>query len=198
MITALRTFGRLSILLSLSAIILAATVVVEILIDSLTMQARDLHHLLMHSLGNIGTLMILLSLAGYMVKKQYKRFPGKLKDWLDVHQLFAIIGVVLIGVHGGAHFRAIVPVATALAMLAATLSGLVGRYIYVKARKEINARKSELVEQGLSREQAEEQLILATVTAQALSKWRVIHRPISYILAVLISFHIVSALYFGG
>ncbi len=198
MITVLRTFGRLAILLSLSAIIISITIAIEILIDNLTTQTRDLHHLLMHSLGNIGLLMIFLSLAGYTVKKRFKRFPGRLKDWLDAHQLFAIIGVVLIGVHGGAHFRALAPVFTTLAMLTATLSGLVGRFIYTKAYKEISDRRSALIDQGLTREQAEEKLVISSITVEALAKWRKMHRPISITFLFLVSLHIISALYFGG
>lgn len=198
MITLVKAIGRIWILLSLTVIIAIAAVITEISIDHLTSQVRDLRHLLKHSLGNVGTMMALLSLAGYSIKKRWKTFPGRLNDYLVVHQWFAVTGGVLIAVHTGAHFNAAAPLATSFLMLTCLVSGFVGRYVYRKTQKEISTRKSEKLKAGISSTDAEEQLAFATATAKTLSNWRTFHRPVSLLLIIMLALHIVSALYFGG
>ncbi len=193
-----KVFGRVAILASLITIITVISVLTEIFIDSLTVQTRELRHLFKHSFGNVGTLMIFLSLAGYMIKKRWRPFPGKLKDYLYLHQSFAAIAGVLIAVHSGAHFKAGVPVLTSVFMVICVVSGFMGRFVYLKAKKDIAARKVELADAGIESEEVEEKLAIATAAASSLSNWRKFHQPASAVLVLLIIVHVVSALFFGG
>ena len=197
-IPTLKAIGRLTILLLLTGVILLLTIGVEIAIDQLTVQTRDIRHLLKHSLGNIGALMVLLSIAGYSIKKKVKAFPGKAKDWLVIHEWFSVVGVILIGVHTGNHFESMLPALCFALTLVCLISGFVGRHIYVKTRSDLNTRRAELLKSGLDKEEADEALALATATTKALAQWRSVHRPMSYSLGGLVCLHIVSALFFGG
>ncbi len=179
-------------------IIIVIAIFTEVFIDRLTSQTRDLQHLLKHSLGNVGTLMVFFSLAGYMVKRRWRSFPGMLKDYLQVHQWFAPIGVLMVAVHSGTHFNAALPIATSVFMLVCLVSGFVGRFVFMKAKKEIAARKTELRESGMDKEEIEEKLFFATATANSLANWRKFHQPFASILLILLFLHIVTALFFGG
>lgn len=198
MTTSIKTFGRLTLLFLLTMAVLAITATIEISVDALTAQTRGLQHHFKHSLGNIGSLMVALSLGGYAIKKRYKNFPGMLKDWLELHQWFAAIGVAIVGIHSGVHFSAVVPVITLLLMLVCFVSGFIGRHIYVKAKSELATRKTELLKSGMTTAAVEETLAVDIVMANYLAKWRVVHKPFAILLAVFLMFHIVSALYFGG
>ncbi len=198
LVTTAKAFGRLTILASLTLIIIVTAIFTEIFIDRLTSQTRDLQHLFKHSLGNIGSLMVFLSLAGYMIKRRWKSFPGMLKDYLQIHQLFATMGALMVAVHSGAHFKAVLPVATSIFMLVCLVSGFVGRFVFMKAKKEIAARKEELRKSGIGQEEIEEKLVFATSTANTLANWRKFHQPFAELLLLLLLLHIVSALFFGG
>lgn len=198
MITIFRAFGRISIILTITAIILVVTILAEIFIDQLTSQTRDLQHLLKHSLGNIGAMMIFLSLAGYMIKRRWKSFPGMLKDYLQIHQWFAVIGTVFTAIHSGAHFSAIVPLVTFAFMLICLISGFVGRYVYTKTKQELSHRKKEFIKSGARPEEVEEKLAFATAATQSLSNWRQFHKPVATMLLLILVLHIISALFYGG
>lgn len=195
----MRTIGRTALLLLLVCVTVTLAVIVEIVVDRLTVEARDLNHLLKHSLGNVGTLMMALALFGYQAKKRFKdRFPGKLKDWLTLHEWFALIGAGLVAIHTGAHFEAAAPIAAMALTLVLVTSGLIGRRVYLKAKKEIASHKTRLSSEGLSRDEIEERLAFETAAASTLAHWRTIHMPMATIFLAVVMLHIVAALFFGG
>lgn len=195
---ALKTFGRVAILLSLVGLVLGATMIVEVVIDQLTYQSRDMRHLLKHTLGNMGSLLVVISLAGYMAKKRYKDFPGKAKDWLEVHQWLSVTGVAMVGVHTGAHVKAFVPTIALMLTVACLISGFVGRHIYNKTMRDLAGRRVELLASGASPDEVEDALAWLTSTANALGRWRMAHRPMSLALGFLLVWHMATALFFGG
>ncbi len=195
----MRTIGRTALILLLVGMTVTLAVIVEIVVDQLTVEARDLNHLLKHSFGNVGTLMMGLALFGYWGKKRLKgRFPGKLKDWLILHEWFALIGAGLVAIHTGAHFEAAAPIVAMGLTLACVISGLIGRRVYMRAKQEIASHKSRLSSAGLSPDEIEERLAFETATAEKLAHWRTIHRPMSLAFLVAVTLHVVAALFFGG
>jgi len=198
MLITLKAFGRLFILVTIVGLVLGVTMVAELVIDQLTYQSRDLRHLLKHSLGNGGSLLVFVSVVAYMARKKYKWIPGKMKDWLDVHQWLSVLGVVMVGVHTGAHFQAIGPSVAFFLTVACLVSGFIGRVIYVRAQKDLKARKVELQQQSSSPEDMEDALAMATAAAGTLARWKATHRPLSVALGVALVWHVVVALFFGG
>ncbi|MDH5638398.1 MAG: hypothetical protein OEZ04_07900 [Nitrospinota bacterium] len=198
MLITLKAFGRLAILVSIVGLVLGVTVVAEIAIDQLTYQSRDLRHLLKHSLGNGGSLLVAFSIAAYMGRKRYKWIPGRLKDWLDVHQWLSVAGVIMVGVHTGAHLRAVVPILAFVLMLACLVSGFIGRVIYIRAQRDLKARRAELLKDAVDPEEVEETLAMATAAAKTLARWKATHRPLSLALGLALFWHVMVALFFGG
>ncbi len=198
MITVVRAFGRLAILQSLAALTIGLAILANILIDRLTYQSRDLNHLLKHSFGNLGVFMVVFSLAGYVLKKYTKSLPGKVKDWLSIHQVFSITGAVFIGIHTGGHLNALIPSLCFILTVICVMSGLAGRHIYMKSQTELSARRKKLINEGLSDNEVDEILAIAIAATKTMSKWRSIHRPMTLTLGILVAWHIVTVLYYGG
>jgi hypothetical protein len=83
-------------------------------------------------LGTAGVGMMLFPVA-YAVRKRSPRLArfGSMKTWLDVHIFCGTVGPVLITFHTALRFNGLVSVAY-WSMVAVVLSGVVGRYLYVR------------------------------------------------------------------
>lgn len=89
------------------------------------------------TLGAAGTLSMLMTLP-YAVRKRWRRLAqaGPVKQWLEVHIFFGIVGPVLITLHTSLKFNGLVSVAYWL-MMTVWASGFVGRHLYVRIPKTI-------------------------------------------------------------
>jgi len=90
-----------------------------------------------HMFGITGFLLMLAPVA-YSVRKKVRAFRnlGSMKTWIEVHVFCGIVGPVLVTFHTTFKFNGIVSVAY-WAMVAVTLSGFVGRYLYVRIPKSL-------------------------------------------------------------
>lgn len=183
---------------NLSALILTVFLVVSnaILIENVL----DLYGVARHRLftGVFGTMLVILSFGYSMRKRKKVIVAGKMKGWLLSHEWLAVIGTVIIFIHTGNHFQALVPIITFLFMFTTFISGLVGKYVYSEAQSELIGMKTGFRKEGLSEAEIEERLTALTIASKALAKWRNIHMPFVAILAVMVVYHAVSALYYGG
>ncbi|MCF8241237.1 MAG: PepSY domain-containing protein [Melioribacteraceae bacterium] len=86
-----------------------------------------------HGFGIIGSLMMLLGVSIYMIRKRSKRFvrSGALKYWLELHIFLCGVGPILVLYHTAFKFGGIVSVSF-YSMVAVALSGVIGRFIYVQ------------------------------------------------------------------
>ncbi len=193
-----RRFSRLPILLMILALTLVITVVSEIMIDRLLNQPRSDFHLLVHSMGSIGVLMAILSLAGYVIKKNWSAFPLMQKDWLDAHQVLAVLGVVFILLHTRFYFRSSIASFTFLYYLLCVVSGFAGRIIFTTVKNRIRKSRDELTGKEISEDEVEDKRVVDTALSDTMAKWRKVHRTLTMILVVFLVLHIVSSLYFGG
>ena len=100
-----------------------------------------------HGLGIIGSLLILLGVFTYMLRKRLRIFSrmGILKHWLEFHIFLCTLGPVLILFHTTFKFGGIVAVSF-WSMVAVFLSGIVGRYIYLQIPRSIEGRELTLRE----------------------------------------------------
>lgn len=183
---------RLSGLFLTIFLVVVNAILIEIILDLFGIKGHRL------VTGVSGTLLIVVSFA-YSMRKR-KRFItfGSPKMWLVGHEWLSIAGTFILLVHTGTHFKALVPVITLIFMFTAFVSGLTGRYVYNNAKAELNLKKAEFKEAGLTLPEIEQRLWALTVASDALSKWRNIHMPIISFLAVMVLYHAVSALYFAG
>lgn len=123
---------------------------------------------------------------------------GSVKTWLYVHEWLSILGTMIIFVHTGSHFHAVVPIVTLVLMFIAFVSGLIGKYVHDTARKELKQKKSELINAGFSEIEIDEGLSKLTTASKALSRWRDFHMPLIFTLTVMTLYHILSVMYFRG
>lgn len=94
-----------------------------------------------HGLGIVGTLLILIGVVMYILRKRSKMMArwGRLKYWLEFHIFLCVLGPVMVLFHTAFKFGGIVSVAF-WSMVAVVASGVVGRFIYVRIPRSISGR----------------------------------------------------------
>ena len=100
-----------------------------------------------HGLGIIGSLLIVVGLFSYMIRKRFKMFTrwGVLKYWLEFHIFLCTLGSVFVLYHTTFKFGGIVSVGF-WSMAIVWISGVVGRYIYIQIPHSIEGRELTLLE----------------------------------------------------
>jgi len=150
-----------------------------------------------HVVGWFG-LAVIFSVFIYSVKKRFGRKAGWPKAWFMVHQVAGIIGPLLILIHAGWHFHALVPVLTLIVMGIVVVSGVIGVAVHRKALSLLNSTRKELVRQGLSQADIEDRLYGLVSGEETFRVWQIIHVPMVMLFLALLASHILGALYFGG
>lgn len=100
-----------------------------------------------HGLGIIGTLVIIIGVFGYMVRKRYRslRKIGLLKHWLEFHIFLCTLGPIMVLFHTSFKFGGVVAISF-WSMVAVFLSGIIGRFIYIQIPRTIEGRELSLNE----------------------------------------------------
>jgi hypothetical protein len=95
-----------------------------------------------HGLGIIGTLMMIVGVGIYMIRKRNRRLFnfGYLKHWLELHIFLCSVGPVLVLYHTAFKFGGIVSVSF-WSMVLVVLSGVVGRFIYLQIPRTIQGKE---------------------------------------------------------
>lgn len=171
----------------------SALVVVSLLIDALL-------HLLNvvwvgRYLGIPGALLILGSF-GYSLRKRKIVHSGSPVALLRLHERMAWAGSLLVLVHAGIHFNAILGWLAVGAMLVNVGSGLTGKFLIDRSRRRLNEARRQMQERGVASEELEERLYWDTLTFDVVKQWHVVHYPIALAFAVLATAHIIAILLF--
>ena len=148
-------------------------------------------------LGIPGTLLIIGSLS-YSLRKRKFITSGNVKTWLSLHEVGTWLGSLMVLIHAGVHFNAILPWLATLAMGINVISGMVGKMLLGRSREHVRARREHYQLRGLSREEIEREVFWESVTFDAMTRWRKVHIPIFIVFTVLAFGHIVSILLFWG
>jgi hypothetical protein len=100
-----------------------------------------------HGLGIIGTLVMIIGVFGYMIRKRTRKFArvGALKYWLEFHIFLCTLGPVMVLFHTAFKFGGIVSVSF-WSMVAVFASGVIGRFIYLQIPRSIEGRELSLNE----------------------------------------------------
>ena len=147
-------------------------------------------------LGWIGTGLIIFSFV-YSLKKRKLIDYGSPKTLLSRHEQLSWLGSVLLLVHAGIHFNAVLPWLAIVLMVVTVGSGLVGKYLLKKSNESLNAKKQALRSEGLSAEEADKKVFFDAVAVDLMKKWRVVHMPITLLFGVLALLHILTILIFA-
>lgn len=97
----------------------------------------DLHRLFAptgvvgHSLGYVGTLLVIVGVSGYVARKRVAALAGvgRLSTWLNVHIFLCTVGPFLVLLHTSFKFGGIAAISF-WSMAIAVASGVFGRYLY--------------------------------------------------------------------
>lgn len=144
-------------------------------------------------LGIPGTLLIIGSLA-YSLRKRKYITSGNPKTLLTLHEAGTWLGSLMVLLHAGIHFNAILPWLATIAMGVNVISGMVGKLLLGRAREHVMGQREHYELRGMSKPDIERALFWDAVTLKAMSQWRRIHIPIFVVFSVLALAHIISIL----
>ncbi len=147
-------------------------------------------------LGFVGTFVIIVSFV-YSLRKRQIIESGSPKKLLILHEYLAWIGSIMILVHAGIHFNALLPWLAIQMLLIVVASGLVGKFLLKKSTETLKEKKQVLIDSGMSIEFADKKLFSDSMTVDVMKKWRSVHLPITLILAILSLIHIVTIVMFS-
>ncbi len=94
-----------------------------------------------HSLGYAGTLMMVVGVAGYMIRKRVRALGrlGRLSTWLRGHIFLCTLGPFLVLLHTSFKIGGIVSIAF-WSMVLVVASGVLGRYVYARLPRTLDGR----------------------------------------------------------
>ncbi|MBU0621019.1 MAG: hypothetical protein KJ795_04135 [Gammaproteobacteria bacterium] len=148
-------------------------------------------------LGIPGTILIIGSLV-YSLRKRKYITSGNPKTLLNLHEFTAWLGSLMVLIHAGIHFNAILPWLATVAMGVNVISGLVGKLLLDRSRAHVRGQREHFQLRGLSRPEVEQAVFWDAVSLDTMTKWRKIHIPIFIVFAVLSLGHIISIFLFWG
>lgn len=98
-----------------------------------------------HGFGIIGTLMMIIGVSVYMIRKRARSLfnLGYLKHWLELHIFLCTVGPILVLYHTAFKFGGIVSVSF-WSMVLVVLSGVVGRFIYIQIPRTIQGKEIDM------------------------------------------------------
>jgi len=113
-----------------------------------------------HTLGIIGSLMIMIGVGMYMVRKRIRRFSrvGILSRWLEFHIFLCVLGPILVLYHTAFLFGGLVAVSF-WSMVAVVASGVIGRYIYLQIPHTIEGGEMSLNEIDQTKDELNRRLV---------------------------------------
>jgi hypothetical protein len=156
-----------------------------------------------HGLGILGSLFMILGVLLYMIRKRMRSLSrlGYLKHWLEFHIFLCTLGPILVLFHTSFKFGGLVAISF-WSMVAVFVSGIIGRFIYIRIPRTIEGRELSLSEvRELNRTKDEKTLkrqIDRLVTMQNLFKyWHVAHLPFALIMLVIMVIHVTVTIIFG-
>ena len=148
-------------------------------------------------LGIPGIVLIIISLI-YSLRKRKVITSGNPKSLLTFHEFTAWLGSLLVLIHAGIHFNAILPWLATVAMSVNVVSGLVGKLLLGQSRRHVQGEREDLQLRGFSRFEVEQALFWDAVTVDAMTQWRKVHIPIFIVFVILALGHIISIFLFWG
>ncbi len=95
-----------------------------------------------HGYGIIGTLMMIVGVFGYMIRKRVKALYrlGRLKYWLEFHIFLCTLGPMLVLFHSAFKFGGLISISF-WSMVAVVLSGVIGRFIYIQIPRTVEGEE---------------------------------------------------------
>ena len=140
-------------------------------------------HLIGHSLGIVGFVMMLMTETLYSLRKRSRRARwGRPAAWLRFHVFTGLVGPFLVLLHTSWTYNGLAGIVTLMTAII-VVSGFVGRYIYTAVPRTLDGAEVEagVLETEIAAVEADLSLWLADHpdAAQALTRWQVTATEIS-------------------
>ena len=148
-------------------------------------------------MGIPGTLLIIGSLYYSLRKRKYVS-AGNPQSLLKLHEFGTWLGSLMVLIHAGIHFNAILPWLATVAMGVNVISGMVGKMLLKRSREHVQGEREKFQLRGLSKTEVEKAVFWDAVMLGAMAQWRKVHIPIFIVFAVLALGHIFSVFLFWG
>ena len=148
-------------------------------------------------MGIPGTLLIIGSLY-YSARKRKWVTTGNIKSLLTMHEFGTWLGSLMVLIHAGIHFNAILPWLATVAMGVNVISGMVGKMLLNQSRQHVQGERERFQLRGLSKTEVEQAVFWDAVALGAMTQWRKVHIPIFIVFAVLALGHIFSIFLYWG
>lgn len=164
-----------------------------------------------HGFGITGTVFILVGLFSYMARKHIRLFwgLGLLKHWLEFHIFLCTLGTLLVVFHTTFKFGGIVSVGF-WSLVIVWLSGLIGRFIYIRIPRSIEGRMLTIAEvqekiENLEADNRDEKLLRKLKKQvkglermkRIFNRWHYAHLPFAIIMLLIMVIHVSVVLYMG-
>lgn len=140
-------------------------------------------------LAGIPGLALILGSFTYSLRKRTIITRGKPVELLRRHERMAWAGALLVLVHAGIHFNALLGWLALAAMLVNVASGLTGKYLLTRSRQRLQGARERLTAHGLDAAEIEERLHRDSLTFDLVKQWRVVHVTITLAFGVLATAH---------
>ena len=148
-------------------------------------------------MGIPGSLLIIASLY-YSARKRKWVTTGDPKSLLKMHEFGTWLGSLMVLIHAGIHFNAILPWLATVAMGVNVVSGMVGKMLLRQSRQHVQGERDRFQLRGMSKTEIEQTLFWDAVALGAMTQWRKVHIPIFIVFATLALGHIFSIFLFWG
>ncbi len=145
--------------------------------------------------GIAGSALLLVSFL-YSLRKRKLLLAGSPKGLLKVHETLGWVGALVLLVHGGIHFYALIPWLAMLAMLIVVASGLTGRFLLEEARATLREREEDLRRAGLPPDEIEKELLGQSLLVDTMKQWRRVHMPLTMVFLALSFLHVTVTMLF--
>ena len=145
--------------------------------------------------GIVGAALLVVSFLYSMRKRKWIAF-GSPKGLLRAHEALGWTGALVVLVHGGIHFNALVPWLALVAMVVVVASGLTGKFLLEDARASLKVREGEIREAGLAAAEIEKELLSHALLVGTMKQWRKVHLPLTMVFLALALLHVSATLLF--
>mgnify|MGYP007125370965 FL=1 len=128
-------------------------------------------------MGIPGTLLIVGSLY-YSARKRKWVTKGNPKTLLTLHEVGTWVGSLMVLIHAGIHFNAILQWLATVAMGVNVISGMVGKMLLGRSRQHVQGERERFNLRGLSKDEFDQAVFWDAVALDAMTQWRKVHIPI--------------------
>ncbi len=150
-----------------------------------------------HGVGWAGLALTLLVFV-YPIRKRVNPSHRWPRGWFRVHMVTGVLGPLLIFIHSGAHYHAIVPILAMGSMVIVVVSGVVGQLVHAFSLRALNEHRHDLLHRGLSESDVDAQLHGMASQEEVFRLWQAIHAPMTVMFLAFTALHVVGALFFAG